>query len=129
MAATADDTLLPSLEDTAAGTEIIKAQKMMFAPFPVMNFLLEKNISPRQAFINMYAFLETHHALLYFPPLLDFSCIASIADDTGKSNNMHTTTPNPVFFSNKKASASMKDRVLYCDLPFHNPCMVVVGCT
>ena len=73
----------------------------MFVPFPIMHVLLEKNLFPRQAFLDMHAFLESNYTLTQFSPLLDFLCIASTADNTGNPNNLHFTL-GPMFFSDKK---------------------------
>ena len=63
---------------------------------------------------------------MQFSPLLDFLHIASTADNTGNPNNLHIT-PGPMFFSDKKLAGFMKDKVLYRDLLFHNPCTVTAG--
>ena len=52
--AATNDNLLPALEDMAPGTKIISARKLMFVLFPVMHLLHEKNMSPRQAFLEIY---------------------------------------------------------------------------
>ena len=80
------------------GTEIISARKLMFVPFPVMHLLLEKNLSPRQAFLEIYTFLEANKVLTQFSPLLAFLCIASTTDTTGAPANQHLT-PGPIFRS------------------------------
>ena len=126
IAATNDATLLLALNDTAVGTEIIKVWIMMFVLSPVMHVQLEKNLSPRQAFLKMHAFLGSNHALIQFSPLVDFLYIASMANNCGYPNNLYTT-PGPVFFSDKKLTGFMKDQVLYRNLLFHNPCTITAG--
>ena len=98
----------------------------MFVPFPVMRVLLEKNISPRQAFLDMQASLESNHALMQFSTLLDFLRIAGTADNTGDPNNLHLT-PGLYSFQTKKLVGFMKEEVLYRDLPFRNPCTTTTG--
>ena len=88
-----------------------------------MHQLLEKNLSPRQAFLEIYTFLQTNNVLTEFSPLLDFLRIASTADTTVAPANQHLS-PGPMFCSDKKLVSFMKDRVLYRDLHFHDPCTV-----
>ena len=98
----------------------------MFVPFPAMHVLLKKNLSPHQAFLDMHDFLESNHTLTQFSSLLDFLQIASTADKTGNLSNLHLT-PGPMFFSDKKLVGYMKDKILYQDLPFHNPRTITAG--
>ena len=110
--AATNDNLLPALEDMATRTEIIRAQKLMFVPFPVMHLLLEKNLSPCHTFLEIYTFLESNKVLAQFSPLLISLCIASTADSTGEPNSQHLT-PGSMFLADKKLVSFMKERVLY----------------
>ena len=107
-----DSDLLPCLEDMATGTEIIRAGRLMFVPFPVMHVLLENKLSSCQAFLDMPAFLESNHALTHFSPLLEFLRITSTPDNTGDPNNLHLS-PGLMFFSDKKLVVFIKEKILY----------------
>ena len=101
LTAATNDNLLPAFGDLAPETKIINARKLMFVPFPIMHLLLEKNFAPRQAFLEIYTFLEINNVLTAFSPLLDFLRIASTADNTGAPANMHLFI-GPMFRFDKK---------------------------
>ena len=63
LTASTNNNPLPALGDLAPQTKVIKVRKLMFVPFPVMRVLLEKNFSPRQAFLAIYTFLESNNVL------------------------------------------------------------------
>ena len=67
-------------------------------------------MSPRQAFLEIYTFLEANNVLTQFSPLLDFLRIASNVDNPGAYTNQHLT-PGPMFCW--ELVSFMKDRVLY----------------
>ena len=71
------------------GTEIISARMLIFVPFPVMHLLLRIFLSPCQAFLEIYTFLETNKVLTEFSPLLDFLRITRTADNMGAPTNQH----------------------------------------
>ena len=120
LTASTHDNPLPALGALAPQSEVVNVRKLMFVPYPVMRVLLEKHLPPRQAFLAVYTFLESNNVLDPFSPLLDFLRIGSTATPAGSPGNLHLV-PGPIFRSDKKLVGFMKDRVLYRDLPFHDP--------
>ena len=114
-----DDTidLLPGRADGEPQTVAIRARKSAFIPFELMPYLLEKNFNPRQAFLVIDAYLQSHGLATECGPLLDFLRVAGTLPLVGLEPLVAHSQPGTTARIEKGLVRFMKQKVLFRDLP------------
>jgi len=74
--------LVGPIEDTAANKEVYRTRKAMFIPYPLVQFVLGKDLTAREAFEILYPVMLDNNWVSHYTKLLIFLMIASTQPNT-----------------------------------------------
>ena len=102
-------------------TDTIKARKSAFIPFDMVPLVIEKNLSPRQAFLVLHPYMEAAGTLAVSTPLVDFLRVAGTFHTGGAGPLNGHDEPGKNTRIAKGLTRYMKKKVLFRDLPSLQP--------
>ena len=113
--------VLPPRGDAAAQTDTVMTRMTMYVPFELLPFFLNKDLTPRDAFLVAHAQLEAKGLLEVCAPLLTFLRVAGTVPAAGTSSLVsHTKLGKPIHIPTP-LMVYMRRRVIFRDFPHLDP--------
>jgi hypothetical protein len=108
--------LFPTIADGAAQCETVKTRKAMYIPYELVPYVLEKNLSPRQAFMVLHPVMEAAGLLTACKPLVDYLRVAGTLPTVGLAPEVIHDKAGRAIIAERGLLLFMKNQVLLRDL-------------
>jgi hypothetical protein len=108
--------LFPIIDDDAAQRETVKTRKAMYIPYELVPYVLDKNLSPRQAFMVLHPIMESAGLLTVCKPLVDYLRVAGTMPSVGNAPEVIHDKAGKAIIAERGLLLFMKNQVLLRDL-------------